>query len=366
MDFDRDESFLKLLKDRQELILSRTTNKILESDGFKAVFAGLKSMTKENNFNGAKLILIAEDEIINVNIDEIKSFNDLFIENDFAFNHKIKIDKKLEIVSAEKYELPRESNKARSVYNNLSKDGDVVFFLLKDKVNYFINGIDNSESVFFSLADINSYNEKKDISELNIVLKKYQEDLKDRKRYCKFFIEKSHLKSLYKDLNPQMSEETFITNHAHILRNKPENTFRDDLRDFLNLNLKVAQVKEYLLESLKRLDIYIYDEFGEVYLIEVKWVGQSIHQEGKKLGTKYKANNITPEAFIQALNYIEELNNKEQNIVRAFLVVFDARKEDLDDTGAKFDEKMLSPQQKVHYRKFEKIKDLRVKNFHPS
>jgi len=68
----------------------------------------------------------------------------------------------------------------------------------------------------------------------------------------------------------------------------------------------------------------------------------------------------------QALDYLEELDNKGENIVRAYLVVFDARKDDLKDTGDNFDDSKLTPIQQKHFRKFEKIKDLRVKNTHPS
>jgi hypothetical protein len=63
---------------------------------------------------------------------------------------------------------------------------------------------------------------------------------------------------------------------------------------------------------------------------------------------------------------LEELDNKRENIVRAYLVVFDARKEDLPDTVENFDKSKLNEIQLKQYRKFEKIKDLRVKNFHPS
>lgn len=367
MDFNFENTdFLNLIKNKENQILDRTTDEIQESEGFKIVFAGLKSMVQNNAFNGAKVILIKETEIINVNIDEINDFNNLFADAQFSYNQLITVDTKISITSVERCELPKESNEARGYYSNISKQGNVVFLLIKYKVNYFIKGVDKSESLFFSLADVNKYNERKDISQINDVLQQYQESLKDRKNYCKFFIELSHLKSLHKDLSSTDEEKKFISDYKHLLRNKPEDTFRDDLRQFLSFNLKVSQVKEFLLENMRRLDIYLYDDFGEIYLIEVKWVGQSVHQNGKKLGTVYEAKNIAPDAFYQTLDYLEELDNKGQNIVRAFLVVFDARKYDLDDTGKDFDESILTNIRKKHYRKFEKVQDLRVKNFHPS
>jgi len=364
--FENNTDFLSLIKNKENQILDRASDDIQESEGFKIVFAGLKSMLKNNAFNGSKIVLISESEITNVKIDEVNDFNDFFGNKNFAYNQIVTVDKKIDIISAQRSELPKDSNEARKCFSEMSKKGDVVFLLLKNKVNYFIKGIDKSESPFFSLADVNKYNEKKDISQITEVFLEYQESLKDRKSYCKFFIGLSHLKSLHKDLNSTDDVKKFVIDHKHLLRNKPEDTFRDDLRQFLTFNLKVSQVKEFLLENMRRLDIYLYDEYGEIYLIEVKWVGQSVHQDGKQLGTTYTKKNIDPDAFYQALDYLEELDNKGENIIRAYLVVFDARKEDLDDTGKDFDKSLLNPTQIKHYRKFEKLNDLRVKNFHPS
>lgn len=364
--FKNNSDFLNLIKTKENQILERTTDEIQESEGFKSLFAGLKSMIKNNAFNGSKLILINETEILNGTLNDIGDFNDLFANADFAYNHIISLDRKINIISKERAELPKDSNEARNYFSGISKKGDVVFLLIKNKVNYFIKGIDKSESPFFSLADVNKYNEKKDISEINDVLKQYRENLKDRKNYCKFFIELSHLKSLHKDLNSTDEEKKFISDHKHLLRNRPEDTFREDLRQFLSFNLKVSQVKEFLLENMRRLDIYLYDEYGEIYLIEVKWVGQSIHPTGKKLGTSYNSKDIAPNAFIQTLDYLEELDNKGENILRAYLVIFDARKDIFEDTGNDFKSSVLTPTQTKHFRKFEKIKDLRVSNIHPS
>ncbi len=366
-DFGNNPDFLNLIKTKENQILDRTRDEIQESEGFKIIFANLKSMLRENAFNGVKLIMIKESEIMNITLnDNIRDFNELFSEKNFVYNQIISIDKDINIILAEREELPSNSSEARQYFSGLSKDGNIAFLLLQNKINYFIKGSDKSESPFFSLADVKKYNEKKDISQINDVLSQYQENLKDRKTYCKFFIELSHLKSLHLDLMPKIEEKTFINDFKHLLRNKPEDTFREDLRQFLSYNLKVSQVKEFLLENMQRLDIYLYDEYGEIYLIEVKWVGESVHQNGKKIGTKFNSKNIDPNAFLQTLNYLELLYNKGENIVRAYLIVFDARKTNLDDTGKNFDTTSLTETQFINYRKFEKIRDLRVINFHPS
>ena len=364
--FENNEDFLSLIKKQKNLIIDKTTDNIQESEGFKIVLTGLKSMLKNNDFNSVKIISINQTEILNVKFSDIRDFDDLFADKNFVYNQLICIDRKLDIISFERKELPTNSSDARKMYSSISEKGEVVFLLLKDKINYFINGEEKAESPFFSLADINKYEEKKSINQIDDVFLEYQEVIKERKHYSKFFIELSHLKSLHIDLKSTDVIKSFINHNKHVLRNKPEDTFREDLRYFLSIKLKIAQVKEFLLENMRRLDIYLYDEFGEIYLIEVKWVGISVHQSGKKFGTSYSSSDIDPNAFIQTLDYLEELGKKGENIVRAYLVVFDARKENLNDTGSSFDATKLTDNQSKNYRKFEKIKDIRVQNFHPN
>lgn len=361
-----DQEFLDLLKRKQNQILDKTKDFIQESAGFKILFAGLKSMLKNNAFKGQRVIFITEEDIMKIELSNIRDFNDLFKSDEFTLHQKITLDLSLQVIKAERCRFSDDSGEVRRELTELSSGGLVVFLLLHDKINYIIGGTDKTESPFFSLTDMNKYNAKKEINEIGEVFSAYNEALKERRNYSKFFIELSHLKSLRVDLSARDDEKTFIFNHKHLLRNKPEDSFRDDLREFLTFNLRVSQVKEYLLENMRRLDIYLYDEYGEIYLIEVKWVGESVHQDGKKLGTSYELNDINPEAFKQALDYLEELDNKGQNIVRAYLVVFDGRKDDLEDTGTNFDEKILSDIQKKHYRKFSKISDIRVLNKHPN
>lgn len=366
--FKNNTDFLNLLKAKENQILERTTDEIQESEGFKAIRAGLKSMIKNNAFNGARLILFKEDDIIKLRLENLGDFNQLFSSDDFTYHQKLELNGSLNTISKERVELIKDGNKARKEYSEISKNNYVVFLLLKNNLNYFIKGDDESESIFFSLEDLNRFNERKSINEINEVLTEYQISLeKNQNHYKKFFIELSHLKSLHTDLGSTSELKEFIKHNCHLVRNKPENTFRDDLHNFLSFNLRVSQVKEFLLDNKKRLDIYLYDEFGEVYLVEVKWVGISVHQDGKKIATRgFEAKDITPDAINQTLNYLDELDKMKQNIVRAYLVVFDARKENLPDTGDNFDSSKLDAIQQRHYPKFMKIKDLRVINYHPS
>ena len=55
---------------------------------------------------------------------------------------------------------------------------------------------------------------------------------------------------------------------------------------------------------------------------------------GKRIGTTYSAKpRIVPEAFIQSAAYITELLAEEKDFKLGYLAVFDAREEELPDTG---------------------------------
>lgn len=366
--FETNKDFKDLLKSKEYLILNQTTNRIIESSEYKILFGNIRTLTKSNAFRGSKVILIKQNLLSNVTTVDTNTINELFSNTIFATSNIIEISSDFTIVNFTREELPNKSDEARKFFIRLSEEGYLVFHLIDVYINTFIDGQDFPESLFLSLIDSKKILLKKNISELNEVLDLYREKLKDQPVYCKFFISKSHITSLHKDWSSTVKIENFIKSHAHILNNKCEDKFREDLRLFLKDNLIVnVIVKEYILESKKRLDIFLVDDYGvNFYLIEVKWVGESIDPSGKAISTKYNANNINPKAFNQTLNYLEELDNKRENIVRAYLVVFDARKESLEDTGTGFNISTLTPTQDKHFRKFEKIKDFRVINIHPS
>lgn len=362
----KDSGFKDLLKSKQYLIISKTSNEILENDGYKKLFGNLKTIITNNAYSGSKIVVIRESLVAKFNIDSPDKINTFFSSHEFTYNHIIEIDENFNIIKAEREKLPTNTNEARKYFLEISKTDFVVFHLIETFINVFINGEEFSESIFLSKEDKETYIEKKDISKINEVFEEYQVRLTERHCYCKFFIPKSQILTLCPTCDTPSKKHEFVARFSHILNNKPEDKFRDDLRVFLKEKLKVTLVKEYLLENLRRLDIYLFDEYGEIYLVEVKWVGVSINPEGKKVSTQFKSKDINPAAIVQSLDYLEQLDKEKQNIVRAYLVVFDARKNDENDTGEGFTDKILNPTQKIHYRKFEKIKDFRVKNTHPS
>jgi hypothetical protein len=366
--FKANKYFKDILKSKEYLIVNQTSNSILESNEYKILFGNIRTLTKDNAFRGSKVILIKEDLLPKITAVDSTTVNKLFSNNTFATSDIIEINHDFEIIDFIREELPVKNNEARRFFVKLSNEGYLVFHVIDIYINTFISGEEFPESNFLSLQEKNKILEKKNIGQLNEVLESYRERLKDQPVYCKFFISKSHITSYHKDISSTEKLTKFITSNAHILNNKCEDKFREDLRLFLKDNLIVnVIVKEYILESKKRLDIFLVDDYGiNFYLIEVKWVGESINPTGKVKSTIFKEKDINPSAVMQTLKYLEELDNKRENIVRAYLVVFDARKEDLPDTVENFDKSKLNEIQLKQYRKFEKIKDLRVKNFHPS
>ena len=144
--------------------------------------------------------------------------------------------------------------------------------------------------------------------------------------------------------------------------------------------MKVVVYREVMMEDLDRLDIELLDEKGkDLYFIEIKWVGDSIHADGNQFGTTYNANRINPSAVIQVVGYINQLLEEKQNIKigyyikeRSFdnkkvgyLLVFDARKEDLVDTGDGVTESVVPEKLRKHYHRYKKLKDFRVININP-
>ena len=95
-------------------------------------------------------------------------------------------------------------------------------------------------------------------------------------------------------------------------------------------------------QSKRELDIY-FDVSGELYFIEVKWLGVSINDQGTGLSTNY-TDARAREGVTQTLEYIEELmNTSEKSLRHGYLAVFDARdnKADIDFQNYRFVRKEL-------------------------
>jgi hypothetical protein len=363
----KEDSFKQFLKQKESQIHIRTDNGIQDTDNFKNLHRSLVSYQTERPIGDFTAIVITKNEIENL----IKDFSDkLFEKLDSeigVINNHLLFDRNLDISSYERKEL-KDNNEARKFYLELSKE-TCVFLISPKSVHYFVDGNDIGESIFFTSDAAKSYNELKDITKIIEIFEDYRQHLTHRNNYSKFFVSKSSKSSLCKNIKGTVNTEiynAFYDEHKQLLENKPEDIFREDLRMFLTKNLKATVLgKEYILDNFKRLDIYINDDFGELYLIEVKWVGISIHSKGQSIGTSYDANSINPAAVIQSVNYIKQLNDEKKNIKLGYLAVFDARYNDLPDTVDNFDENNLDESLEKFYPRFKKIPDFRVINYHP-
>lgn len=368
-DFSKNISFKNYIKTKEKDIARLTSGGIQETEVFRKFYAALISYLHANSFQDFKALLISKEDLCDLPDDYYKDLEKVLNSEEGSFSNLIQLDSTLSVInSSRECHNYKNSNDAQNFYRSLSEKFIVFLLQPKQLINYFVDGIVFGESIFYTPEDLKKYQERKTVDKLGELFEEYRVHLKNRSTYNKFFITKSHLKSLKIDLENELSDKDFIKKYKHLLQNTPEDRFRDDLKTFLKNRLKaIITVGEYLLENLQRLDICIVDESGnEFYLIEVKWVGVSIHKDGKKIGTSYNEKNINPDAVKQSVRYIRQLDTENINIKRAYLAVFDARREDAFDTLKEFDESIFDEIDKKYYKKFRKIDDFRVINIHPS
>lgn len=204
-----------------------------------------------------------------------------------------------------------------------------VFFFGESGITRYINGraIEDS-NIFYSIEDRKRYLEKKDISQINQVMHEYAtQSLTQQVNYMSFFADNSTLNQI---------EPSYIK--RNILKNKPEHYMRDHLREYLQEHMRYTfTIEPELAQSKRELDIY-FDVKGELYFIEIKWLGVSINDNGTGLSqpyTDYRAR----EGVTQSLEYIEELLNTTETSLRCgYLAIFDARdkKTEVDYKGFDF------------------------------
>jgi hypothetical protein len=364
-DFSNDQ-FKNLISENQVKIQKRTNSGIHENENFRRLLVTFKTFLNDSPFNSFLAVLITKEDVVNLKQDiGSKVETELFSLTASTNNHII-VDKNFDIKTAERKLFS--GNESRRIYREISYDF-CVFLISNQGIHYFVNGDDIGETIFYSAEDQDRFNELKSINQLDEIFEEYRKHLKIRNIYSKFFVPNSGKRVLYKILNDSkktdISEDEFFKINKHLLNNKPEDSFREDLRLYIETNLKGSLLgKEYVMENFKRLDIFIHDDFGELYMIEVKWVGITIHRNGQKIGTKYSMNDINPAGIIQSIDYIRELYETDKKIKLGFLAVFDARNEEMNDTGENFKPSVLKHDLRHFSKKFKKIDDFRVLNNH--
>lgn len=369
MRFTDNPEFKRLLDEKKQDILQRTSDGIQETEQFQRLYSLLTQCRRKIDENDFRLILISKSDLLLLCEDADSKAMELFRHIDFLTNRTVFVDKSLTILNSNNDSFPKgDNNNARRFFASLTNDDMVAFHVAPNAtVNYFIDGKDYGNGIFYTREAQNSYEELKTIDKLSEVLDDYRISLTHQDTYLKFFVPKSGLRVLHTLTAPQEAENQYIDNHKHLLHNKPEELFREDMRNYIKQHMKVIVTREVTLENLDRLDIELTDERGnDLYFIEIKWVGESIHANGNRPGTRFDATpRIKPNAVIQVVKYIDELQKDKQNIKLGYLAVFDARKEDMPDTGTGVSENDVPENLRKYFHRFVKLRDFRVKNVNP-
>jgi hypothetical protein len=245
------------------------------------------------------------------------------------------------------------SEKIKMELSNLSLK-NLVFFFGEEGITRYINGrAVEDNNIFYSRKDRMNYLKKKDISQLDEVIHDYAvKNVSQQINYMCFFADNSTLNQI----NPQYVSR-------NILKNKPEHFMRDHLREYLKENMKYTfTIEPELGQSKRELDIY-FDVSGELYFIEVKWLGVSINDLGTDLSKPYTAYRAR-EGVIQSLEYIKELINTSETSLRCgCLAIFDARdkKKEID---FKYD--LISEELKQYMKLFKLLEIIPLEKKHPA
>ena len=370
MRFTGNPEFKRLLDEKKQEIVQRTSDGLQETVQFQRLRSLLSESRRKNEERDYRLVIISKGDIESLCADADVKVNELFKNPVFLTNRTVYVNGELAILNSNNDLFPGDNNEARRFFASISNTEDawVVFHIAPNAtINYFINGKDYGNGVFYTLDAQNSYEERKTIESLQEVLDEYRINLTHQDTYLKFFVTKAGLHALHSLTQSADSIDSFVSKNKHLLNNKPEYLFQNDIRNYIQQHMKVVVSREVMLEDLDRLDIELTDEGGnDLYFIEIKWLGESISANGDNISTEYKASpRIRPDAVKQVVGYIDELLKEKKNVKLGYLAVFDARKEDLPDSGEGIVDTDLPEELRAHFPRFVKLRDFRVKNENP-
>lgn len=368
MDFDN-AAFRNEILSVKERVEQQASEPILASFTFKLLRSLIISeMTRCPDID-MKSLSISTTEFAKLPNDLDVQVKSLFSCDAFIKNRHIVVDSRLNVIAINNEEFAADSSQAIKMYCESSHDGKIIFLLSRDNaLSFFINGYCYG-ALFATAEDLALYKRMKTVDELDKVFEDYRNyHITDSNNYQKFFVSLTELRSLHKDLKSDLSEKDFIDANKHLVKNRPESYFRDDLLGYLQDVMRARVSKEFTLNDDERIDIFVQDEAGlGIYFIEVKWVGTSIHRLGKAINPPVAPNpNVVPCGYKQTIRYIKELTDMSYNVKLGYLVVFDARKDDvIRDSGDGCSSDMLDESYKKFERQFRKVADFRVENKKP-
>lgn len=296
-------------------------------------------------------IAISPESLSNLNFENLEN-NLKIVVTKLADSNFIKIDSLGNIL--ETNFLEGDTEKIKNEICELSTI-DYIFFFGEKGITRFINGFTYKDpNLFYSRSDRMNYKEKKDISKIKEVINNYSRQfLTQQINYMALFADNATLKQI---------DQSYIK--RNILKNKPEQYMRDQLCQYLTDNMKYTFVIEPELGQTKReLDIY-FEVRGELYFIEIKWLGVSINDSGTGLSTNYGTHRAK-DGVIQTLEYINELlNSSEKSLRHGYLLIYDARddKKNIDFDNYSF----VKDDLKVYLDYFSILSILSLSKKHPA
>lgn len=116
-----------------------------------------------------------------------------------------------------------------------------------------------------------------------------------------------------------------------VLSNKPEIHMRRSLAQHLRSTLRGHELielrEEQNVDESHPVDIKVtWSLSSRIALIEVKWMGDSVNEEGDSIATRYRDQRARDGAQ-QLANYLDaNVQNAPQHVSRGYLVVYDARR----------------------------------------
>ena len=257
-------------------------------------------------------IVISPEDVSNMQFKNLKDNLEETIKNT-AIANVLKINSTGKMIEKQYLEGDTATIKEKLVQISLK---DYVFFFGEEGITRFINGRPVEEkNVFYSRSEQIKYNKKRDISHINEVMDEYA---------TKYVTKQVNYMCLFAD-NPTLRQISPDLIKRNILKNKPEQFMREQLIQYLTDHMPYTFIGERELgQSKRKLDIY-FDVRGDLYFIEIKWLGISINDRGTGLSSEH-ADFRARAGVTQTLEYLEELmNSSEKGWRHGYLVIYDAR-----------------------------------------
>lgn len=342
--------------DQISKIVETSQNEIEENEKYQLLLKGSLYPLWDARINKQSCFcLYISDEDLNT-IDFPKMSQNLPEVNTVALsNNLIRVDSIGQIVDKQ-YKENTTTKDAKDFMIELSKSY-YVFFFGEEGITRYANGRAlEDKNIFYTHRDRMRYMQKKDISHIEEVINEYTNSyLTQQVNYMSFLADNSTIRQAKND-------DKYV--RQNILRNKPEHYMRDQLRQYLTDHMQYTfTIEPELGQSKRELDIY-FDVNGELYFIEIKWLGKSINDRGDDFSTSYGLPRVK-EGVIQSLEYIEELaKTSETNLRCGYLAIYDCRdkKTPIDTSDRSFVEAKLQP----YIQMFSFLPIITVQKTHPA